>query len=65
MTFGEHLKAKRELCQWSQKELADKTGLTPAAISQYENDTRTPDLRSFWKIVKAMPWNAEQYLRCL
>lgn len=65
MTFGQNLKQKREICKFTQKELADKTNLTAAAICQYESDARMPDLRSFNRIVKAMPWKAEEYLKHL
>ena len=65
MTFGKHLKYRRELCEYSQLELSKRSGISTAAICYYEKDERLPDLKSFKKLIEAMPWKAETYLKYL
>ena len=40
--FGDKLKRLRESREWSQAELARRSGITKSAISTYELDMRTP-----------------------
>jgi transcriptional regulator with XRE-family HTH domain len=65
MSLGAEIKKRREICEYTQAELALKAGLTPSAICQYESGKRLPDLASFKKIVDAMPWKAETYLSAM
>jgi transcriptional regulator with XRE-family HTH domain len=54
MKLGDRIKQRRHYVGISQVKLAKKTGLTPAAISQIENDKRVPSLNSFVKICDAL-----------
>jgi len=50
-TFGERLRALREERRISQTQLAAHIGVTPAAISQYENlKTRVPPMKILRKL---------------
>lgn len=40
---GEVIETARRARGWTQEELAERTGLTQAALSRYEHDLRTPD----------------------
>ena len=46
ITFKENLKSMRKREQLTQKELADKTGLTRSRINNYERGVREPDLKT-------------------
>ena len=51
--FGDKLKRLRESREWSQAELARRSGVTKSAISTYELDMRTPSadvVRAFAKV---------------
>lgn len=52
--LGNKLKAHRIRLGISQKELADKVGLTPSFISQMENNQISPSLNSFMQICGAL-----------
>lgn len=54
MIFGERLKTIREWQGISGAKLAEIVGCTQAAISQYENNKRTPDLKRFRAICKSL-----------
>lgn len=43
MSLGKKLKAEREKRKWSQKFVAEKTGITNTVLSNYERDYRDPD----------------------
>ena len=49
-TFKIRLKEVRESKRWTQADLAKKTNLTPAAISQFESGERDPNLESLKKL---------------
>jgi transcriptional regulator with XRE-family HTH domain len=53
-TFGARLRTFRELQKISQTELADRAGLTPAAISQLETDDRLPAFNTLISIANAL-----------
>lgn len=42
--LGKRIKEQRELKKLSQKELADKIGVSASIVSNYENSERTPSL---------------------
>ena len=53
-SFGKRLKKVREQKGWSQTELADRAGLTPAAISQIEADDRQPSFKTLSSLAGAL-----------
>ncbi len=52
--IGDLIKRERILRALSQAELAARAGLTAAAISQFETDSRDPNLESLEKLAKAL-----------
>lgn len=46
ITFKENLKSMRKRDHLTQKELADKTGLTRSRINNYERGVREPDFKT-------------------
>ena len=52
--FGKNLKYWRLRRGLSKKELALQVGITPMAITHYENNERTPDLQSVRKLAAAL-----------
>jgi transcriptional regulator with XRE-family HTH domain len=53
-SFGARLKWIRGQKKWSQTELAEKAGLTPAAISQIESDERQPSFNTLSRLAQAL-----------
>jgi transcriptional regulator with XRE-family HTH domain len=53
-SFGVRLKKSREQKGWSQTDLAQKSGLTPAAISQIEADDRQPSFKTLSSLAAAL-----------
>lgn len=41
---GERIKRERERAGYTQKQVADRLGVTPAAISKWENDHNEPNM---------------------
>ena len=58
--FGKELARIRMSLEMTAAELAHRTGLTPAAISQIESGKREPSLSSIVKILKAIPIKFER-----
>lgn len=58
--FGERLKAILEALDMSQTDLANRSGLTQAAISQILNGEREPTLGTICKILNAIPVKFER-----
>lgn len=54
MTLGERIKSARRECGMTQKDLADKTGMTYQQISQYERNERRPKLETLQRIAVAL-----------
>lgn len=50
MTFSERLKGIREANDYSRKDLAAAVNVTTAAISNYENGNREPDIKTLIRI---------------
>ena len=44
--YGPRIKHFRKLCNLSQKELADMLHVSQSSITQWENETRTPDIET-------------------
>jgi plasmid maintenance system antidote protein VapI len=53
-SFGRNLKEILQARDMDQETLAKRSGLTPAAISQFINNKREPTLESICKILKAL-----------
>lgn len=51
---GDRIKESREQLKLSMTQLAEKTGLTVSAISQFESGDRVPQLDSLDKLAKAL-----------
>lgn len=63
MTIGDRIKKLRlEIPNYSQIKLAKNTGLTPAAISQYENNARKPNSEALQKIALALKVSTDYLL---
>jgi transcriptional regulator with XRE-family HTH domain len=54
MNISEQIKRYRMEKGLTQLKLAKKTGLTPAAISQYESETRKPTVEAIKKIAEVL-----------
>lgn len=54
MKIGERIKIIREWQGLSQGDLSEKANCTQAALSQYEANKRTPTLKHFRNICKAL-----------
>lgn len=52
--FKERLKLTMQLRGMTQRELAEKTGLTEASISRYVSGQRVPNVESLMKICEAL-----------
>lgn len=52
--LGKNIRSVRQLEGLSQRELADRSGLSDTTISQYENYRKTPNLITTAKIAKAL-----------
>lgn len=50
MTVGERIKFLREMNEFTQKDVADRLGVEPAAISKYELNLREPNVESIKKL---------------
>jgi transcriptional regulator with XRE-family HTH domain len=60
--IGGRLKEERIRLGMSQKELADKLGLTPSFLSQLENNQVSPSLGTFMQLCRALGINPGQFL---
>lgn len=54
MTVGERIRNTRKSVGMTQKELADKIGVTYVVVSQWENGRRNPKVKSLETIAKAL-----------
>jgi len=52
--FQNRLKAARELRQFSQNELANRTGLQPSAVSHFETGARKPSFDNLRRLADAL-----------
>lgn len=52
--FAKNMEAQRKRLKLYQKDIAEKTGLTKAAISSYEKGTKLPNLENAVKIANAL-----------
>lgn len=61
--FGKNLKCILEALCISQKELAEKSGVTEAAISQFVSGSREPSLKSVCAILRVLPVKFERLVK--
>lgn len=54
MNFGENLRIARIKKGISQKELAERVGVFPSAISRYENSKCSPHAGNLYKFAEAL-----------
>lgn len=62
MTLGERIKSARRECGMTQKDLADKTGMTYQQISQYERNERQPKVETLVRISNALNKSLESFV---
>lgn len=62
MTLGERIKSARRECGMTQKDLADKTGMTYQQISQYERNERQPKVETLIRISNALNKSLESFM---
>lgn len=61
--FAINLKEALDFLGMSQKEIAEKSGLTEAAISQYIGGQRQPELKAICAIMNVIPIKFERLVR--
>ena len=62
MTLGERIKSARRECGMTQKDLADKTGMTYQQISQYERNERQLKVETLIRISNALNKSLESFV---
>lgn len=69
-TFGKRLVAARQKLNLTQKELADRLGITPTRLNYWEKDKREPDVHMIKQISRALSvdpnyligvWSSDMY----
>ena len=63
MTFGQVLKAQRLGEEWTQADLAERVGVSPVAISQFERGLGHPKPETLQKIADVFGLKIESFLR--
>lgn len=58
--FAKNMEAQRKRLKLYQKDIAEKTGLTKAAISSYEKGTKLPNLENAVKIANALDTTVDE-----
>lgn len=61
--FGPTLKGFLSILEISQAELAKRTNITPAAISQIIDGKRDPSLKTICKILNVIPVSFERFVK--
>lgn len=61
MTVGEKIKMYRSLFNVTQKELAERSGVSEISIRKYEAGERNPKLEQIRKIAHALEWPEEEF----
>lgn len=59
MGLGQNIKAARKKAGLTQKQLAEKIGVAPITIQQYENGSREPRIATIGKIADALDVTAD------
>ena len=63
MKLGDKIKYYREQQGLSQVELARKSGVTNAAVCQYESNMRLPNLKTYVSLLNTFKVKSEVFLR--
>lgn len=63
MYFGENLRSERQRKGITQKLLAEKAGVSTAAIAQYELGTKSPSIVTAERIAEALGVRLEKLLK--
>lgn len=62
MTLGNRIRLFREKCNLTQKELANRVGVTTGIIAEWEADETTPNLSELAKLCKALSVSSDVFL---
>ena len=54
ISFGSRIRILRNRLNMTQRELADRMGVTPQAASKWENDQAYPDITSLYELSKIL-----------
>ena len=57
MSTGSTIKEIRQRRGWTQRQLANKAGITAQSVVGYENDKINPTVKTFEKILNAMGYD--------
>lgn len=60
--FGSRVRMAREAREWTQEELADRSGLTSVQISRVERGTREPRLTTLLRLIAALDVKPDKLL---
>lgn len=63
LTLARALKTLRTRVGWTQKDLADKAGVSKASISSYESQRRVPTLETATRIADALDASLDDLMR--
>lgn len=63
MTFGEKFKSKRKRAGLSQEQIADKIGVSRAAIAKWETDRGMPDIDNLIRISEIFEASTDYFLK--
>ena len=58
MSINSRIKERREELEMSRQELADKIGVTPSAIANYENGVSSPKIELLYKLFDVLECDA-------
>lgn len=64
MTFGEKLNLLRKKAGFTQDEIASRLGISPQAVSKWENDLSCPDIMLLPEIAKLYATTVDELLSC-
>lgn len=60
---GRKIKKRRQTFGWSQRVLAEKTGLTPACVCQIEAGKRCPTIDSMYRISMILGYSIDALIK--
>ena len=61
MQLGLHIKSRRKNLDMTQKQLAEKVGVTDVTISRYENGEREPSFTEFIKLCEVLGMKLDDF----
>ena len=62
MQLGSYIKSRRKNLGMTQKQLAEKVGVTNVTISRYENGEREPSFTEFIKLCEVLGMRIEDFI---